>query len=185
MTITTRRLGAVAAVVTVLVTLVWYVALFRPQSSRLSTAHTAYAAASAKADDLQTQIGALEALVRQIPADSARLTQLNAALPPTPDLKGLLTQLDALATRTGVQLTSLSPTTAAAAAGAKSAASSGGGTQTLTLPMSVSGSYAALTSFLTGLALMPRALTVTSMSLSPTGANSMTASLSTKVFYAS
>ena len=185
MNITTRRLGAVTGAAAIVLTLVWYVALFRPQSSRLSKAHTAYAAASAKADDLQTQIGTLEALVRQIPADSARLAQLNAALPAAPDLKGLLTQLDALATRTGVQLTSLSPATASAAAASTSASSSAGGTQTVTLPMSVSGSYPALTSFLTGLELMPRALTVNSISLSPSGANNMLASLQTKVFYGS
>ena len=185
MTITTKRLGAVTAAAVIIITLIWYVALFRPESARISNAHKAYATATSKASDLQTQVGSLEALVRKVPADTARLAQVKAALPTSADIKDLLTELDGLAGRSGVQLTSLSPSVPSTTAASGAAASGAGGAQTISLPMSVTGSYPALMSFLTGLENLPRALVVTSISLSPGGASSMTASLSTKIFYAS
>lgn len=184
MNITTKRLGGATAAVAVIITLVWYMALFRPQSARLNNAHKAYAAATAQASQLQTQVGTLEALVRQVPADTARLGQLHTALPTSADIKDLLTELDALANRTGVQLTSLSPASSTSASGT-STSSSGSGVQTIGLPMTVSGSYAGMTSFLTGLENLPRALVVTSISLAPSGGDNVTASLSSKIFYAS
>lgn len=184
MTLSTRRIGVATAVAAVLLTLVWYAALFRPQSARIKAANQAHAAATAQIAQLETQIGTLQALERQIPADKAKLAQLDSSLPKSSDLKDVLNQLHTLATADGVQLTAVnpSPTTPSGQTGSTATASA---LKTVQLTMSVHGAYQNTMSFLSGLAHVPRTFVVDSASFSPATNGSLTTSLTARIFYAS
>lgn len=181
MNMTTRRIGAVTAAAAVLLVLIWYAALLRPQTAHAKAAHTAYAAAQAKSAELQSQIATLQALLREVPADQARLVTLNAAVPARPALSDLLTQLHQDATATGVQLTAVTPA-APATSGSTAGTALPGGAHSLAVPLSVTGTYPSLMSFLRRLTSMPRVAVVDGLSLSPTSGG-MTASLTVRVFY--
>jgi Tfp pilus assembly protein PilO len=172
----TKRITAVAVAAAVVVLLIWYVALFRPQSRHLSAAHKAHAAAEALVQQRQQQIGELQSLVHQIPADDAKLSTLNAAVPTTPDLKDILDQLHGLATSTGCELTAVNPAPPA------TPGTSTSGPQSIQVMMSVSGGYSQLMAFLTGLNHIPRTVVVDSASIGSSSAG-LQAQLTARIFY--
>jgi Tfp pilus assembly protein PilO len=184
MTTTTRRIAVIAAAAAVLAVVVWYLALYRPQSHALASAHRARAAAEQKIDQLHSQVAALRAEVKHIPSDTARLAILNAALPKSPSLDTALDQLHRTATAAGVVLSAVGPSAPAAAthaAGGSPSSPAGSNNPAITLNMSATGSYPQLMTFLRGLATMPRALVVDQLSLS--GSSQLTASISARIFY--
>lgn len=178
MTVSIRRIWGVAAAAAVVLVLLWYVAIFRPENHHLTAAHKADAAAQAQITQLQQQVTKLEALKRQIPADNAKLSTLDAAVPATPDLKDVLDQLHNLATTTGCELTAVNP----ASSGSSSAPASG--PQSLSLTMSVSGSYPQLMAFFSGLSHLPRAVVVDGASIGQAGGG-LEAQITSQIFYSS
>ena len=191
MNMPTRRLFSLAAAAVVVLMFAWYLAIYRPSSARINAAHKAYNAAAAQISKLDAQVGSLQALEARIPADKAQLASLDNALPTTPNLRVLLDQLHGLATSTGTQLTTVSPSapqpaTTGQASAAPSAAPGAvaSGLQKITIVMSATGTYAQLTNFLSGLAALQRSLVVESVSITSAPAGQLIASLSTEVFYA-
>ena len=180
MTFTTRRIGAVAAAAAVVITLIWYVALFRPQSAHLKAAHAAYDQAAAQILQLDTQVATLQALERQIPADKTKLAALTTALPQSSDLQDALNQLHALATGTGVQLTAVNPSGDTGPTGSQTA----GGVKAIKLSLSLTGPYPPMMAFISGLDSMTRTVVVDSASFSPAADGTLTTSLTTRIFYA-
>jgi Tfp pilus assembly protein PilO len=181
----TRRISVLAVGAALALLLVWYAALFRPASHHLSSARRSYASAQQQVSQLQQQVVSLEALEKQIPADKAHLAQLDAAVPHSPDLKGLLDQLHALATATGVQLTIVSPSQPASTTGSPAAASALGGAQTSQVVLTMTGSYQQIAAFLTGLSRMPRAVVVDTANITAAAGHGLTAELTTQIFYTS
>jgi Tfp pilus assembly protein PilO len=183
---TTRRIAAIAGATALAVMLIWYFALLRPQTHDVAAAHKAQRAAEQQITQLDSQVSSLEALVKQIPADTARLKAVDAALPDTPSLDTALTALHRAAAATGVALTSVSPSTPSGASGASGSSSSAGrsapGGPAITLTLNASGSYPQLMSFFRSLASAPRTFVVDSLSLS--GGKVLTASVGARVFYA-
>jgi Tfp pilus assembly protein PilO len=104
-----KRIGGLTAAAAIVLIAVWYLSLFRPQQHELAAAHRRDAAAAQQASQLQQQVTSLQALEREIPADSARLKTVDAALPHTEDLQDVFSQLHQAATTSGVQLTTVSP----------------------------------------------------------------------------
>ena len=184
MSMSTRRIGLISVGAALLLTLVWYVALFRPQSNHMKAADQAYSSAQQQAQSLQTKVAALEVLQKQIPADKAALQKLDAAMPTSPDLRDVLNQLHSIASADGVDLTTFSPgqPKSSSTSGAASSAS-GAGPQSLTLSMSVSGPYPSLMSFVTSLDSMPRTVVVDSVTVSAGSAGKLTANLAGRAFY--
>lgn len=177
MTLSNRRIGAVAATAAVILVLIWYAALFRPQSAHLKSANAAYQKATSQIQQLKAQVASLETLERQIPADQARLAALTANLPKTTDLHDALNQMNGLAGAAGVQVTSVNPT--------KNITSSGtGGVQSVDVNMTVAGAYPNMMSFLTGLDSMTRTVVVDSAAFSAQPDGTLTTSLGTRIFYA-
>ena len=180
MTMSTRRIMAAAAAAGVVLVLIWYVALFRPQSANLKSAHQAYQQATTQIQQLQSQVATLQGLERQIPADKARLTALTASLPKTTDLHGALDQLHILATGTGVQLTTVDPTPDTTSSSGQASTPY----KTVKLSMTASGAYPNMMSFITGLDQMSRTVVVDSASFSQGATGTLTASLNARIFYA-
>jgi Tfp pilus assembly protein PilO len=188
-----KRIGAVAGAAALLVLIVWYFALFRPQSRDLAAAHKAHAAAEQKVSQLHNQVTQLDSLKSEIPADKAALSVLDAAVPSSPELDSTLIQLHTVATASGVTLSAVSPSappaktasgsssTASSSSGASGGTASPSGSPSISLTMSASGSYAQIMSFLSGLAGMPRTVVVTSLNIA--GTSQLTAQITANIFY--
>jgi Tfp pilus assembly protein PilO len=179
---TTRKIVAIAAAGAVALVLIWYVALVRPQAHHLAAAHKAHAAAEQKIATLDAQLAGLRALVKQIPADRARLGAYTAAVPNTPSLDTALNQLQEAAASARVTLSNVSPSTPASATGGASSSAQAAGGPAITLGLTAAGSYPALTNFLRATASMPRAVVVDSLSLAGQGSQ-LSANITARIFY--
>lgn len=184
MSVATRRMGGLTAGVAIVLTIIWYMALFRPESSHLAAAHRDYAAAQQQVTKLQGQVTSLIALEKQIPADSQRLATYDAAVPSNPDLQDVLAQLHNAAIASGVQLSSVSPA-APPSAHSGSSSSPSGGPPSVQLTMSASGAYGQLMAFITQLTQMPRTVVVNSASIGQGTGGALTATMTATIFYAS
>jgi Tfp pilus assembly protein PilO len=180
----TRRIAALAAGAVVVLLLIWYVALFRPQSNHLKSAHTARAAAEQQVAQLDGQVAGLQTLKRQVPHDTAKLAQFEAAVPSSPDLLVALDQLQQAATRSGVQLGSVGPQAPATTAGGTGSSQSGAsGPPSISLSMTAIGTYSQTTAFLTALDNMPRTVVLDQLSVTGSNTGTLTSSLTARIFY--
>jgi Tfp pilus assembly protein PilO len=186
-TVSVRTVAAVAAVASLLLVVVWYFAIWQSQSKSLSSAHRAHAAAEAQVSSLTTQASSLEALLSQVPADQAKLAQLEQELPNTPTFDQALRDLDQAATSSGARFTNISPSPASGVTSVSGSASSGivstTGAPSIELSMTASGSSQQITSLLANLENLPRALVIDKLALSGIGGNE-TASITSRIFYA-
>lgn len=174
---TNKRLPLIAAGAALLLIVIWYLALWSPQAKKLQAAHKAHAAAVQQVAHLQSQEGQLKALVKQIPADTARLAQLDAAFPDNPQLDQALNLLYQAAAATGVSVSSVAPTTPNSTSTAASK-----GEPAISLTLSVRGQPVQVSAFLSALATLPRTVVVDSVSLA--GGSNPSATIQARIFYA-
>jgi Tfp pilus assembly protein PilO len=197
-TLSMKKIGGVTAAVAVVLIAVWYLSLFRPQQHELASAHRRDAAAAQQISQLNQQVTSLQALERDIPADTARLKTLDAAVPHTEDLQDVFNQLHQAATSSGVELTAISPSaptslsgtgTSSASPSSTSSSSSGtaaspaAGTQQVGMTLVLNGSYGATVTFINDLAHLSRIVVVDGASFSPTGGSTIDTTLTTRIFY--
>jgi Tfp pilus assembly protein PilO len=186
MTTSLRRIAVLAAAVSAVLVIVWYIALWRPQAHSLSAAHKARVAAEQRIGQLHGQAQQMETLVQQVPADSAKLKELQAALPDNPSLDAALVEIHQAAVAAAVQLVAVgpSPVVTSTSASSSSASSSSGtpGGQTITLTISANGSYPQLMSFVKLLTGLPRVVVIDRLQLS--GGSQLTADIGARIFYA-
>jgi Tfp pilus assembly protein PilO len=198
---TTTRIGVIAGGAALLLLVIWYLALFQPQSHHLKAAHAAKSAADAQAQTLTAEVASLKALEKQAPQDKAALAQLKQAVPDNADLSDALGQLHNAATASGVQLTSVSPTPPPKTASQSTSQSSGGqssssqssgqsstpqasGPTAISLSMTASGTYQQLMSFVTHLDTMARTVVINQLGISSSQGSAMTANMLAQIFYA-
>lgn len=182
MNTTTTRITAMTAGAALLLAVIWYMALFRPESHHLSSAHAARAAAEAKVQTLNTEVDHLKALEKQIPQDTATLSVLKAAVPDTPDLPDALGQLHNAATASGVELSGVSPAAPPTAGG--SGGQSQSGPPSINLSLTASGTYQQLMGFMTRLDNMARTVVVNTVNIATGSTNGLTANMTAQIFYA-
>ncbi|HET6917147.1 MAG TPA: type 4a pilus biogenesis protein PilO [Acidimicrobiales bacterium] len=180
----TRRLPILSAAAALVLVLIWYVAMFSPQQKNIQKAHKANAAATQKADQLQSQASQLEILVKEIPADNARFAQLEASLPDNPQFDQALNLLHQAAVQTGVTVTNVTPSTpVGASTGGNSAASApSAGIPSINLTMSIQGSGQQAEAFLSALNALPRTVVIDKVSIG--GGTGGTMSIAARIFYA-
>lgn len=176
-----KQLSLATAAVAIVVVAVWYLALLKPQSHELASARKADAAAKAQQVTLQQQVGALQALEKQIPADQAKYARYQQAIPSTPELSAAIREIQAAANSSGVTMSSLAPVVPT---GTNSSAAAGTVSGATTIPVSISatGAYGNLTAFVAALNAMPRTFVVQSLNLGGSG-GSMSASITGAMFY--
>ena len=178
-----RRIPLIAGGVALILMIAFYFTVWGPQAKHLKAADKAHAAAEQQIGQLRSQVGQLQALVPEIPADNARFAQLQQALPNSPQLDQALTLLQQAAVQSGVTVANVSPTSpAGAASGTGPSASKTSGTPSITLTMSVLGSFNQVKAFLTTLDNLPRTIVVDKVSMS--GGNQASASVTARIFYA-
>lgn len=179
----TRRLPILSAAAAIVLVVIWYVAMFSPQQKNIQKAHKANAAATQKADQLQSQASQLQVLVKEIPADNARFAQLEASLPDNPQFDQALNLLHQAGVQTGVTVTNVTPTTpAGASTGGSSSPAPRGGVPSISLSMSIQGSTQQAEAFLAALYGLPRTVVVDKVSMGGGSGGSM--SITARIFYA-
>jgi Tfp pilus assembly protein PilO len=168
-----KRVIAIAVAAAVVLTGVWYVVLFSPQSHSLHKANTQTASAKAQQVSLRAQIATLQQEQTQLPAAQAKLTTLQLDLPATAALDKLVDQINADAATTGVDWQNISPAKPATYAPGYTPGGVAGfpsGMQPYTVNLAVKGSYQQVTKFITGLYGISRLFDVDSVNLSGVGA---------------
>lgn len=178
--VTVKQLAAVAGVAAVVLLAVWYMALFKPQSHKLTVAHKADAAAKVQISSLHQQVIQLQALEKEIPSDNAKLGHYQQAVPNSPQLSASIRSIQQAATGAGVTLNSLAPAVPTSTSG--SGKSAVAGAQTIPVTIAAQGTYAGLTAFMSALTSMPRTLVIGSTSLAGTGSK-MTLSIGASMYY--
>lgn len=182
-----KRVIAIAVAASVVLIGIWYVAVFSSQSKSVKKAHAQESAAQAQAASLRSQIGVLQREKVDLPASTAKLTTLKAALPDTPALDKLIDDINTAAATTGIDWQTVTPTKPATfAAGSAQAVSAGfpGGMQSVTVALQVNGLYKQITDFVVKLNGMSRLLDVGSINLTGVGGTAKsTAQITTQIFF--
>ncbi len=186
-----RRAVIVGVAGAVLLSLLWYFLLWSPQGKRLDAAAERKTAAEQSNSQLQVSLDRLHDLEARRPELEGDLTRLRRAVPDQPQLARFLLSADEAATRSGVELTTVTPTKPAADAAATTATtaapttgSSGGESTTTTtgdtpattavptpatsainLTFEVTGGYFQVLDFLNRVDDLPRIVVVDSLDL--------------------
>lgn len=155
----------VPVLVVVVLALVWWLAWESPENSKLASVQQQQTTIEATQARLTTELALLQAEAKQVHVGLPFLKRYEQAIPTTPEAPQLVTELDALALRTGVTLGSVADNTLTPPA-------KPGGLTTIPVSLSISGSHAQVLAFIQGLYGLPRLLTLTTVSLSvPAGGN--------------
>ncbi len=168
-----RRLLLVAALLLVVVLGGWYGLAWKPGQARIASAHASDATALTKRAQLDSELGGLHRLQRDLPADQTTLAKALPALPVAASVPSVIDQIAQAARTTGVawsnesQSTGTSASTSGSSAAAGSVTTGGSGVSTLALTLQVTGSYKAVTSFVTLLTHRPRLIVVDTLSFAP------------------
>ncbi len=182
-----KRVIAIAAVASVVLVGLWYVAVFSGQSKSLKKANNQTAAANAQSDSLRSQIAVLQREKADLPTATGKLSTLKLALPDTPALDKLIDDINTAASQSGVDWQTITPTKPVTfSAGSAQAVSSGlpGGMQGVTVALQVNGAYKQVTDFVTKLMGLSRLVDVGSLNLTGVGGvGKTTASITTQIFF--
>ena len=164
-----------------LITAVWYFALWSPQGKDLDAAKADEVAAEQRASELSarlTRLKKLEANADVLERDRALLA---TAIPTADQLDAFLLQVNERAARAGVDFVSIAPQQPGGAGAAPGAVASG--PTPIGLQMQVTGDYFALLRFMEQLRDGERLVTVENLSLTGQG-NEMSASIGGRMFIA-
>jgi len=167
-----------------LVTAVWYFALWSPQGKKLDEAKAERALAEQRSVELQTRLTRLQILERNADVLERDRALLATAIPTADELDDFILAVNERATKSGVSFVSIAPQQPGGAATAPGAVTAGGPTP-IGLQMQVTGDYFALLRFLEQLRDGERLVTVENFSLSK-GAEGgeMSASIGGRMFIA-
>ena len=164
-------------------TVVWYIALWSPQSDKLDKARTERTAAEAKADQSQLRLTKLKKLEANADVMARDRDRLAAKIPDADRIDTFIIDLNRRATESGVALASISPQDSAAnaapaVAGAKSTAA-----DTIGLQLQVKGNYQQVLRFVDSVRDGDRLVTVETMSLAtPDATGALTATIGGRMF---
>jgi Tfp pilus assembly protein PilO len=147
--------GAGAAVLALL--LVFFLVL--PKMTQVTEAQQELEDARAQQDTLSAQLNALEQAREEAPENEAAIREVDAMVPPTADLPGVILLLRNAAVVSGVQVLSLTPATPAT--------SESGEFSSIAVSATGEGSYFSLVRYLHEIETLPRAATVRSVDLNP------------------
>lgn len=172
-------LGVGAAI---LITAVWYFALWSPKGEDLDKARADLAAQEQRASELSARLVRLKKLEANADVLERDRALLATAIPTADQLDTFLLQVNERAARAGVDFTSIAPQQPAPGAAAPGAAV---GPTPVGLQMQVTGDYFAILRFLEQLRDGERLVTVENFSLSKGGeGNQMSASIGGRMFIA-
>jgi len=164
-----RRLLIPLAIGAVLV-LLWFVALWGPQSSALSGARKRANDATQQGATLRDQLARLQQARRDQPIKQSQLETLRVAIPDDPNLAQFILDANDAASRAGIDFLSISPTPPSAQGQATTPTTAAGGAPAATaIPirtsLSISGGYFQVLDFVNRLNRLPRLVVVDSLNI--------------------
>lgn len=153
-----RRRGLVAPILAVFLgALVWWFAWMAPTGSHLASAEVARRSDTAAITALQQRLVQLRADARNETAAKDFVRRFGRAIPPLADAPELVSQVYALALRSGVKLQAITDDTVVRAGSNYSA---------VPVSLTVAGSQDSIVAFVDGMYRLPRLLTVQKLQLS-------------------
>lgn len=159
-----------AALILVIFVAGWFLAV-SPKRAAVADLRAQEAEATQQANSLQTQIDVLKAQAAELPRQRQRLRAFATKFPRSVQLPTLIRNLNGLAVKSGVTVTTLSPSIPEAPAAATESGTAPPPTAAdstyLLVPLSltVTGSYSQLERFLDAMESLPRSLATTSVSI--------------------
>jgi Tfp pilus assembly protein PilO len=156
-----KRGPLIAALVAIGVIILMVAVLILPKASQVKSKQAEVAKAEQQETALRLHLQQLQADAKEAPRNQKQLAKLQAAIPPTVDLPGLIRLLNAAAGQSGVDFMSVSPSQPTPSAGA--------GVSVIPANIIVAGSFFAVDQYLFRLESLPRASKVTSIQVSPSG----------------
>lgn len=168
-----RRAPIIAGAVAALLVLLSVFLLVLPKMGEVGEVRDELEVAQDEETSLEVQLRTLEQAQAEAPETERAIARIEDQVPPTADLPALFRLLQGAADRSAVDFFSFSPGTPVAdATGAFSVTAS---------QITVSGGYFALDEFLFLLETLPRAAKVTSVTVSPGGAEGQTATVTSQL----
>lgn len=155
-----RKQMAIAVAGAVALTAVFFLLLLRPKLSDIAETRDQVEAAKQEEQTLRNRIAQLQAARDEAPAAAARLDRLAALLPAEPDLPGFIRALQRASTAAGVNLLSIAPNK-------PSDLSNTIGIQSVSVNVSIQGSFRRVEDFLARLENLRRVVEVRSVALTP------------------
>ena len=167
----------------VLITAVWYFALWSPKGTDLEEAQAAKVAAEQRESELQARLAHLKILEKNADVLERDRAKFAAAMPTADELDNFILQVNERATQSGVLFAAIAPTEPQTGSQTPGAATATGPTP-IGLQMQVSGDYFAILRFLESLRDGQRLVTVENFSLSKGENNNMSATIGGRMFIA-
>src|SRR5204863_437860 len=121
----------------VLVLLLWFVALWGPQGSALSSAKKRKAEAQAQGATLRDQLKRLQDARRDQPLKQSQLETLRVAIPDDPNLAQFILDANDAASRSGIDFLSITPSQPSAPSQASPASTVPGGASATPVPIRI------------------------------------------------
>ncbi len=156
-----NRTVLIGIAVGLVVLLIWLVAFFLPQGSKLSKLNTHNAALQTQVAEGNAKVATLRREALSTPTLQAMAKQLSASVPNTADIFNYITALQNAATAAGVTVTTLTPN--------QPATSTGQAFATIAVQMDVTGTYDGILNLIKGLYALPRLTTINSIAISGGG----------------
>jgi Tfp pilus assembly protein PilO len=161
-----------ALLVVVLLAAGWFL-LVSPKRAAAASLNTAAVSQEQANATVRTQIAALKAQAVDLPRKQARLDEISAKLPDNPALPSLIRALSDAADKANVELTSIAPavpaTLVAAVPTTVGLATPPVAVSQIPVALVVQGRFFQVEQFLSNLESLPRALTVTTFAMVPSG----------------
>jgi Tfp pilus assembly protein PilO len=170
-----RRNIIILALILILVTVLYAVFVFRPQSTEIENATNAADAAEQQVTSLQAELKRLEALKERAPELRAQAVQLDAAMPSDPQQAQVILSLQEAADASGIDWLSVSASLPAPTEGNPEVF-------VVSLSLSVQGGYFQVQDYIVRLETLSRALKISSLSLAPSELPDLSASISLTMY---
>ena len=155
-----------------LVVLLWFVALWGPQSSAFSKAKKRKSDAQAQGATLSDQLKRLQDARRDQPLKQSQLETLRVAIPDDPNLAQFILDANDAASRSGIDFLSITPAQPTATSGATASTVPGGAAATpvpIRVGMTIAGGYFQVLDFINRLNALPRIVVVDSLTMAAGG----------------
>jgi len=153
----------------VLVILLWFVALWSPQGSALSSAKKRKTDAQAQGATLRDQLKRLQDARRDQPLKQSQLETLRVAIPDDPNLAQFILDANDAASRSGIDFLSITPTQPTPPSQATTGSTVPGGGSATPVPirigMAIAGGYFQVLDFINRLNALPRIVVVDSLTM--------------------
>jgi Tfp pilus assembly protein PilO len=152
-----RKPALIAALIGMAVVVLMVVALIAPKASQVRSTNKKVDEAVAQEAVLRSELQQRQAEAKDAPKDRKRLKELQAQIPPTSDLPGLIRLLNDTAEKSGVDFATLAPGTPAPT----------GGVTIVPIQITIKGTFFAVDQYLYLLETLPRISKVITLSVTP------------------